>query len=72
MRVHRLVQHIQKNIETNLRVWRYLLPPSEEKEGHEIMGSIPVWQPVLKTDHLICLSGMLKNKKYFHFSQSTF
>ena len=57
MRVHALVQHIQSNIETNLRVWKYLLPPAEEKDGHEIMGSMPVWQPVKKTSHFICQSG---------------
>ena len=64
MRVHKLVQHIQINIETNLRVWKYLLPPTEEKEGHEIMGSMPVWQPVQKTDHFICESGTFAGTEF--------
>jgi hypothetical protein len=57
IRIHRLIQHIQGRVETDLRVWRYLLPPGEEKDGHEIQGTLPVWQPVVKTDHLICQTG---------------
>ena len=65
MRVHGLVQHIQSSIETNLRVWKYLLPPSEEKDGHEIMGSIPIWQPIQSTDHFICQSGFYTHQLFW-------
>ena len=58
MRIHALVQHIQVRVEMDLRVWRYLLPPRDEKDGHEIMGSLPVWQPVKQTDHFICQTGI--------------
>ena len=58
MRVHALVQHIQVCVEMDLRVWRYLLPPKDEKDGHEIMGSMTVWQPVEQTDHFICQTGI--------------
>ena len=57
MRIHGLIQHIEERVETDLRVWRYLLPPREEEEGHEIQGSMPVWQPVTPTDHFICDTG---------------
>ena len=57
MRIHELVIHIEERVEKDLRVWRYLLPPKDEKDGHEIMGSLPVWQPVKQTDHLICQKG---------------
>ena len=57
MRIHSLIQHIEERVETDLRVWRYLLPPREELEGHEIQGSMPVWQPVTQTDHFICKNG---------------
>ena len=40
--IHRLIQFIQSRVETELRVWRYLLPPGDEKDGHEIQGSLPV------------------------------
>ena len=64
MRIHGLIQHMEERVETDLRVWRYLLPPREEEEGHEIQGSLPVWQPVTPTDHFICDSGnMLQNYK---------
>jgi hypothetical protein len=58
MRVHALVQHIQVRVEMDMRVWRYLLPPKDEIDGHEIMGSLPVWQPVEQTDHFICQTGI--------------
>ena len=54
--IHRLIQFIQTRVETDLRVWRYLLPPELEKEGHEIQGTLPVWQPVRQTEHFICES----------------
>ena len=57
MRIHSLIQHIEERMETDLRVWRYLLPPREEQEGHEIQGSMPVWQPIIQTDHFICDNG---------------
>ena len=57
MRIHGLIQHMEERVETDLRVWRYLLPPREEEEGHEIQGSMPVWQPVTPTDHFICQTG---------------
>ena len=57
MRIHSLIQHIEERVETDLRVWRYLLPPREEQEGHEIQGSMPVWQPIIQTDHFICNNG---------------
>ena len=57
IRIHRLLQYIQRRVETDLRVWRYLLPPGEEQDGHEIQGTLPVWQPVSKTAHLICQTG---------------
>ena len=57
MAIHKLIQHIEEMAETDLRVWRYLLPPREEEEGHEIQGSLPIWQPVTPTDHFICQTG---------------
>ena len=57
MRIHRFIQHIQERVEMDLRVWRYLLPPRDELDGHEIMGSLPVWQPIEQTDHFICQKG---------------
>ena len=57
MRIHGLVVHIEERIELDLRVWKYLLPPKDEKDGHEIMGSLPVWQLVKQTDHFICNKG---------------
>ena len=60
MRIHGLIQHIEERVEKDLRVWRYLLPPREEKEGHEILGTTPYWQPVTTTDHFICDTGNLK------------
>ena len=60
MRIHGLIQHMEERVETDLRVWRYLLPPREEEEGHEVRGSLPVWQPVTPTDHFICDTGNLK------------
>ena len=64
MKIHFLIQHIQSQVEKDMRVWRYLLPPKEEKEGHEIMGSLPVWQPVRQTDHFICQKGKSKQPSY--------
>ena len=58
MRIHGLIKHIQERVETDLRVWRYLLPPRDEMDGHEIQGNLPVWQPVMPTDHFICLTGI--------------
>ena len=58
MAIHKLIQHIEEMAETDLRVWRYLLPPREEEEGHEIQGSLPIWQPVTPTDHFICQEGI--------------
>ena len=60
MKIHRLIQHIEERVEKDLRVWRYLLPPREEKEGHEILGSTPLWQPVTTMKHFICDTGNLK------------
>ena len=60
MRIHGLIKHMEERVETDLRVWRYLLPPREEEEGHEIQGTLPVWQPVTPTDHFICDTGNLK------------
>ena len=57
MSIHRLITHLCVGVEGKLRVWRYLLPPGQEKDGHEIQGQRPVWQPVKKTDHLICATG---------------
>ena len=59
MRIHGLIQHIEERVETDLRVWRYLLPPREEQEGHQIQGAMPVWQPVTPTGHFICEKGDL-------------
>ena len=56
-RIHKLMRHIEERVELDLRVWRYLLPPSLETPGHEIMGSQPVWQPVKTTNHFICETG---------------
>ena len=61
------MQHIEERVELDLRVWRYLLPPSLETPGHEIMGSQPVWQPIKPTDHFICETGD-KNTQIFLFS----
>ena len=58
MRIHGLIKHIQERVETDLRVWRYLLPPRDELDGHEIQGSTPVWHPVMPTDHFICMTGI--------------
>lgn len=58
MRTHNLIQHIQARVELDLRVWRYLLPPNDELQGHEIMGSFPVWQPIEPTDHFLCQIGI--------------
>jgi hypothetical protein len=57
MMIHSLIQYIEERVELDLRVWRYLLPPKEEQDGHEIQGSLPVWQPVTPTDHFICQAG---------------
>ena len=57
MRIHHLVQYMLVRVELDMRVWKYLLPPEDEKDGHEIMGILPVWQPVLQTDHFICQTG---------------
>ena len=57
MKIHFLIQHIQSRVEKDLRLWRYLLPTKDEKDGHEIMGSLPVWQPIRQTDHFICQTG---------------
>ena len=51
------MKHIEERVELDLRVWRYLLPPSLETPGHEIMGSQQVWQPIKPTDHFICDTG---------------
>ena len=64
MRIHGLIQHIEERVETDLRVWRYLLPPREEQEGHEIQGTLPVWQPVTPTNHFICDTGKKKHKEH--------
>lgn len=61
MRIHGLIIHICVGVEGKLRVWRYLLPPEHEKDGHEIQGPRPVWQPVKQTDHLICATGNNKH-----------
>ena len=67
MRIHQLLQHIQARVETDLRVWRYLLPPGEEKDGHEILGTQPVWQPTIPTDHFICQIGNRRIRKVFYY-----
>ena len=72
MRIHALVKHIQVRVEMDLRVWRYLLPPNEEKDGHEIMGSLPVWQPVKQTDHFICQKGIATGCIFPNFFFSLF
>ena len=58
MHIHSLIQYIEERVELDLRVWRYLLPPKDELDGHEIQGSLPVWQPVTSTDHFICTTGI--------------
>ena len=60
MNIHGLIKHVEERVETDLRVWRYLLPPKEEQDGHEIQGSLPIWQPVTPTDHFICQTGSNK------------
>ena len=67
MRIHQLLQHIEARVETDLRVWRYLLPPGEEKDGHEILGSHPVWQPMIPTQHFICQIGNRRIGKIFYY-----
>ena len=67
IRIHNLVKHIEERVEMDLRVWRYLLPPKDEKDGHEIMGSQPVWQLVLRTDHFICQTGAAELFPFFSF-----
>jgi hypothetical protein len=59
IRNHRLLQHLQARVETDLRVWRYLLPPLQEEEGHEVMGSLPVWCRTETTGHFLCDTGLL-------------
>ena len=46
MKIHFLIQHIQSRVEKDMRAWRYLLPPKDEMDGHEIMGSLQVWQRI--------------------------
>ena len=36
MRIHKLIQHIEERVETDLRVWRYLLPKVKFFIGPEI------------------------------------
>ena len=67
MKIHAFIQHIEERVETDLRVWRYLLPPREEQQGHEIQGTLPIWQPVTPTDHFICQTGNKQNKHDFYF-----
>ena len=59
IRIHVFIQYVQGKMETNFRFWRYLLRPGEEQEGHEIMGSLPVLELVVHTDHFICQTGHL-------------
>ena len=59
IRIHKLVQYLEVSVEVNLRVWRYLLPPLEEEDGHDVMGSLPVWYRVLATPHFLCDQGKL-------------
>jgi hypothetical protein len=70
MKIHRLIQHIEERVETDLRVWRYLLPPRDELDGHEIQGSLPVWQSITPTDHFICHKGE-KTHKIPHWTSET-
>ena len=68
MRIHGLVQYIQARVEMDLRVWKYLLPPGDEKDGHEIMGSMPVWQLIQQTDHYICQTGSMNTNNVVFIS----
>ena len=45
IKIHSLIQHIEERVELDLRVWRYLLPPKDELDGHEIQGSLPAPLP---------------------------
>lgn len=45
-------------METDMRVWRYLFPPQLEEDGHEVMGSLPIWQPTEVTQHFLCDTGL--------------
>ena len=62
------MKHIEERVELDLRVWRYLLPPSLETPGHEIMGSQPVWQPIKPTDHFIyrVRQSIIFSKQFFY------
>ena len=54
---HNLLKYIQIRLEIDLRSWVYLMPPMDEKDGHEMMGSLAVWQLIKQTDHFICQTG---------------
>ena len=57
MRIHKLMQHLEVGVEVNMRVWRYLLPPMEEEEGHNVKGSLPLWWKTQPTSHFLCDKG---------------
>ena len=54
---HELLKYIQIRVEIDIRPWVYNMPPQDEKDGHEMMGSTPVLQPIQQTDHFICQTG---------------
>ena len=54
---HEFLMYIEIREETDIKSWVYNMPPQDEKDGHEVLGTKPVWQLVRRTDHFICQTG---------------